>query len=150
MSADEGRYYLTEVPPETPDAGADPAPWTATTVVGKRLPRIDGYDRVSGSATYTADVILPGMLYGAILRCPHAHATVKRLDTAKAEQMPGVAAIMTPQSPGAEIPWCGARNGGAASSRSQTARVSSVRAPVSTRVQPSPSAKPQTLMWLSR
>jgi CO/xanthine dehydrogenase Mo-binding subunit len=111
VTRDDDRYYLTDVPPDTPDVGADPPPWTATTVVGKRLPRIDGYDRVSGSATYTADVILPGMLYGAILRCPHAHATVKRIDTSKAEKMPGVAAIMTHQSAGAEIPWYNSRTG---------------------------------------
>jgi CO/xanthine dehydrogenase Mo-binding subunit len=111
MTRDDDRYYLTEVPPDTPDGGAEPQPWTATAVVGKRLPRIDGYDRVSGTATYTADVLLPGMLYGAILRSPHAHAIVKRIDTTKAEKMPGVAAILTPTSPGADIPWYNSRSG---------------------------------------
>jgi xanthine dehydrogenase YagR molybdenum-binding subunit len=105
MSA-EDRYYLTDVPPQTPQpADERPAPWTATEVVGRPLTRIDAYERVSGSATYTADVILPGMLYGAILRCPHAHARVKRLDVARASGMPGVAAIVTDKTPGADIPW---------------------------------------------
>jgi len=76
MTSDD-RYYITDVPPETPEPADQPAPWTTTTVVGKRLPRVDAYERVSGEATYTADVLLPGMLYGAILRCPHAHAKVK-------------------------------------------------------------------------
>ena len=98
-------YYLTRVPPETPEPQAAPEPWQATTVVGKRTPRIDGYERVSGTAIYTSDVILPDMLYAAVLRCPHAHATVKKVDTSRAEKMPGVAAIITDTSPGADIPW---------------------------------------------
>ncbi len=110
MSADE-RYYITDVPPETPEPQGEPEPWTATTVVGKRLPRIDAYERVSGAAIYTSDVILPGMLYAATLRSPHAHAVVKQLDTSAAEKMPGVAAILTPTSPGADIPWYNTRSG---------------------------------------
>ncbi|HEY3380747.1 MAG TPA: xanthine dehydrogenase family protein molybdopterin-binding subunit [Vicinamibacterales bacterium] len=109
----EDRYYITEVPPETPEPAAPlaPEPWTSTAVVGKRLPRIDAYERVSGTATYTADVLLPDMLYAVVLRCPHAHATVKRIDTAKAEKMPGVAAILTDKSPGTDIPWFNSRAG---------------------------------------
>ena len=49
------------------------APWGETDVVGKPLPRVDGYQRVSGSAVYPHDLILPEMLYAAILRCPHAN-----------------------------------------------------------------------------
>jgi CO/xanthine dehydrogenase Mo-binding subunit len=105
MSTEE-RYYVTDIPPDTPEpADQAPAPWTTTEVVGRPLSKIDGYERVSGTAVYTADVILPGMLYAAVLRCPHAHATVKKIDTAKAEKMPGVAAIVTDQSPGANIAW---------------------------------------------
>jgi CO/xanthine dehydrogenase Mo-binding subunit len=80
-------------------------PWGETSVVGKRLARVDAYDRVSGSAVYTSDVILPDMLYAAILRCPHAHAKLTRLNITKAKSMPGVRAIMTDASPGANIPW---------------------------------------------
>ncbi|HEX7486866.1 MAG TPA: xanthine dehydrogenase family protein molybdopterin-binding subunit [Vicinamibacterales bacterium] len=107
----DDRYYVADVPPETPEPADQPAPWTTTTVVGRRLPRIDAYERVSGAATYTADVLLPGMLYAAVLRCPHAHATVKTVDTSKAEKMPGVAAILTDKSPGADIPWFNTRTG---------------------------------------
>ncbi len=110
MTSDD-RYYITDVPPETPEPADQPAPWTTTTVVGKRLPRVDAYERVSGEATYTADVLLPGMLYGAILRSPHANAKVKTIDTSKAEKMPGVAAVITDKTAGADIPWFNARTG---------------------------------------
>ncbi len=53
-------------------AEATVKPWGETTVVGKPIPRVDGYERVSGTAVYPLDVILPNMLYAAILRCPHA------------------------------------------------------------------------------
>lgn len=110
MTPDD-RYYVDGVPPETPPADDPPEPWTSTRVVGRRLTRIDAYERVSGSATYTADVILPDMLFGAVLRCPHAHARVRRIDTAKAEKMPGVAAVITGKSPGADVPWISSRSG---------------------------------------
>jgi CO/xanthine dehydrogenase Mo-binding subunit len=82
-----------------------PAPWGETSVVGKRLPRVDGYERVSGSAVYTIDVTYPDMLHAAIVRCPHAHARVKKVDTSRAEKMPGVRAVLTGDSPGAKLPW---------------------------------------------
>ncbi len=82
-----------------------PAPWGETSVVGKRLPRVDAYDRVSGSAVYAIDVTFPDMLHAAIVRCPHAHARVKKVDTSKAERMPGVRAVLTGDSPGAKLPW---------------------------------------------
>ena len=85
-------------------------PWTGETrIVGKGLPRVDAYEIVSGAAEYTADVILPEMLYAAILRCPHAHAMVKSIDTSAAEKMPGVVAVLTGKSPGADIPWYGGK-----------------------------------------
>ena len=110
MTPDD-RYYITGELPETPEPAEQPAPWASPTVVGRRLPRIDAYERVSGAAIYTSDVLLPGMLYGAILRCPHAHAMVKKVDTAKAEKMPGVVAILTDKTPGANIPWFNTRAG---------------------------------------
>ncbi len=83
--------------------------WGETRVVGKALPRVDAYERVSGAAGYTYDVILPNMIYAAILRSPHAHAMVKSLDTSAAEKMPGVVAVLTGKSPGADLPWYGGR-----------------------------------------
>ena len=101
----EAPYWLTDSEPETPQSEEYPAPWIDTDVVGSRLPRVDAYERVSGSAVYPHDVALPEMLHGAILRCPHANARVVRIDTSKAEKMPGVRAVLTPQSAGADIAW---------------------------------------------
>jgi CO/xanthine dehydrogenase Mo-binding subunit len=81
-------------------------PWTGETkLVGKAVPRVDAYERVSGTAEFTYDVVLPDMLHAAILRCPHAHAMVKSVDTSAAEKMPGVMGVLTGKSPGANIPW---------------------------------------------
>ena len=64
-------------------------------VVGKPLPRVDGREKVTGGARYTADVRLPGMLTAKILRSPHAHARITALDTSRAERLPGVHAVVT-------------------------------------------------------
>ena len=64
-------------------------------VVGTRPVRHDGADKVTGRALYGADVLLPGTLHGAILRSPHAHARIVSIDTAKAEQVDGVFAVVT-------------------------------------------------------
>lgn len=106
--ATENRYYLEpdESLPATPEPGEEPRPWPRNTkTVGTSPPRIDAYERVSGSALYTVDVSFPDMLHAAILRCPHPHARVRRIDTSRAERMPGVRAVMTHESPGADIPW---------------------------------------------
>jgi len=68
---------------------------TALNVVGHATPRIDAEQRVSGKATYTADVKLPGMLYARVLRSPHPHARITRIDDSKARALPGVKAIIT-------------------------------------------------------
>lgn len=64
-------------------------------VIGTRPVRPDGVDKVTGRAEYGADIHLEGMLYGAVLRSPHAHARIKRIDASKAEALPGVKAIVT-------------------------------------------------------
>ena len=64
-------------------------------VVGKRVARPDGIDKVTGKATYGADISAPGMLHGRILRSPHAHARIKSIDVSAAENAPGVKAIVT-------------------------------------------------------
>ena len=63
--------------------------------IGKRPPRIDALDKVTGKAIFAADVILPGMIYGKVLRSPHAHARIARLDTARARALEGVMAVVT-------------------------------------------------------
>jgi CO/xanthine dehydrogenase Mo-binding subunit len=62
--------------------------------VGTRPIRPDGIPKVTGTAKYGADFSLPGMLYGKILRSPHAHANIKSIDTSKAESLPGVQAVV--------------------------------------------------------
>lgn len=62
--------------------------------------KVDGVGQVTGAAQYTDDVTLPRMLYGKILRSPHAHAKILSIDTTKAEALPGVLAVMV----GAELP----------------------------------------------
>ena len=66
-------------------------------VVGTRPIRHDGLDKVTGRARFGADIHLPGMLYGKILRSPHAHARIRAIDTSKAEALPGVKAVVTAQ-----------------------------------------------------
>jgi len=65
------------------------------TVVGKPLHRRESYEKVTGNAKYAGDIKLPGMLHAKILRSPHAHARILRIDAGKAEAMPGVKAILT-------------------------------------------------------
>lgn len=64
-------------------------------VIGTRPIRHDGYDKVTGRALYGADIQLAGILHGAILRSPHAHARITSIDTSKAAALPGVKAVVT-------------------------------------------------------
>ena len=68
--------------------------------VGTRPVRPDGVPKVTGAAKFGADYHLPGMLYGMVLRSPHAHARIRSIDTSRAEALPGVKAVMT----GADLP----------------------------------------------
>src|SRR5947207_14457387 len=63
--------------------------------VGTRPIRPDGVPKVTGRAMYGADLAMPGMLWGKILRSPHAHARIRKIDTTKAAALPGVKAVMT-------------------------------------------------------
>jgi CO/xanthine dehydrogenase Mo-binding subunit len=63
--------------------------------VGTRPIRPDGVPKVTGRAQYGADLAMPGMLVGRILRSPHAHARIRSIDTSKAAALPGVKAIVT-------------------------------------------------------
>ena len=68
---------------------------TTYNVLGTRPIRHDGADKVTGRALYGADLQLARMVHGAVLRSPHAHARILRLDTSKAEALPGVFAVVT-------------------------------------------------------
>ena len=63
--------------------------------IGKQTPRYDGFDKVTGRARYGDDLIVPGMLFGKILRSPHAHAKILSIDTSKVKALKGVKAVMT-------------------------------------------------------
>ncbi|OGO59657.1 MAG: hypothetical protein A2025_00170 [Chloroflexi bacterium RBG_19FT_COMBO_47_15] len=64
-------------------------------VIGQRVHRVDGPEKVTGSAKYTFDMVLPNMLYGKILRSPHPHAKILNIDTSQAEKLIGVKAVVT-------------------------------------------------------
>lgn len=100
-----GDYHVPGPQPETKSPEGKPPPWTTTTVVGQPLSRVDAYDRVSGTAVFPSDVTLPDMLFGAILRCPHANARVLSVDTRVAATMPGVRAVLSNADTEAAIPW---------------------------------------------
>ena len=69
-------------------------------MVGTRPVRPDGVEKVTGKARFGADLILPGMLHGKVVRSPHAHARIVSIDTSAAESMEGVKAVIT----GADFP----------------------------------------------
>lgn len=64
-------------------------------VVGTRPIRHDGIDKVLGRAQYGADLKLPGLIHGAVLRSPYAHARIKRIDASRAAQVTGVFSVIT-------------------------------------------------------
>jgi CO/xanthine dehydrogenase Mo-binding subunit len=72
------------------DAGS-----TTFKTIGSRPVRPDGVDKVTGRARFGADMSAPGMLVGRVLRSPHAHARIRKIDTSKAEALPGVKAVIT-------------------------------------------------------
>src|SRR6202521_587149 len=71
--------------------------------VGHPQPRIDALERVTGKATYTNDIQLPGMLYARILRSPHPHARIRMIDISKALALPGVKTILTHEN--CQVVW---------------------------------------------
>ncbi len=75
------------------EAGAVAEP--STSVVGQDTPLIDGIEKVTGRARYTADLPFPGALVGRILRSPIAHGVIRGIDTRKARALPGVRAVIT-------------------------------------------------------
>ncbi len=65
--------------------------------VGKPIGRVEGPAKVTGAAAYSADIRLPGMIWGKALRSPLPHARIVRIDTSAAERLPGVLAVLTAQ-----------------------------------------------------
>jgi len=67
------------------------------TLIGTSARRIEGSEKVTGKTVFTADVDLPGMLWGKVLRSPHPHARIRSIDTSAALIVPGVKAVVTGQ-----------------------------------------------------
>jgi xanthine dehydrogenase YagR molybdenum-binding subunit len=89
--------------------GEEPQPWEAGRefgVVGKPVSRVDGRERVTGAAKYTYDMHPPGMLYAAVLRCPHPRARIVSVDTSEAGKLPGVRAVLSKVN-APDISWSG-------------------------------------------
>src|ERR1700757_95768 len=63
--------------------------------IGKPAPKIEGVEKVSGKALYTADHLLPGTIWGKALRSPYPHARIVRVDTSRAKALPGVMLVLT-------------------------------------------------------
>ncbi|MDH5604187.1 MAG: molybdopterin-dependent oxidoreductase, partial [Cyclobacteriaceae bacterium] len=87
-------HTLKEIEREVPVD--EPAAWPVNDklkYVGKSVKRFDAREKVTGKALYTADISLPGMLIGKMLRSPHPHATIRSIDTSSAESLPGVYAV---------------------------------------------------------
>lgn len=77
-------------------------------ILGRKTPKVDAIDKVTGRAQFGADVPLPRLLIGKVLRSPHAHARIRRIDTLKAAALPGVHAVITGDdlptvTPGAQL-----------------------------------------------
>ena len=75
--------------------------------IGRRMGRVDGLAKSTGHAKYTYDYNPKGLLYGAFVRSPFAHARIKNIDTSEAEKIAGVKAVEIVQRPGSEIHWAG-------------------------------------------
>lgn len=76
------------------------------TVIGKSIPAKDAKEKVTGTIKYAADFSLPGMVYGKILRSIHPHAIIKKIDTSKAELLPGVLGVVTHED-APDLDWHG-------------------------------------------
>ena len=73
-------------------------------VVGQRVQRIEGFEKVTGDSKFIADIFLPGMLVGKVLRSPFPHARIRHIDISKAEKLPGVRAVVTAEDT-IKRPW---------------------------------------------
>jgi len=88
--------YLSIIDAVASVSGSAPVspPISSVTPVSS-VPRSDAEDKVCGNTLYAADIVMPGMLHGAILRSPHTHADLVRIDTSRAAELPGVLAVVT-------------------------------------------------------
>jgi xanthine dehydrogenase YagR molybdenum-binding subunit len=99
---------VPEVQAPARPAGHAKYPWPDKgRVLGTRVSRLDGPAKTTGRAKYSYDIARPGMLYGRILRSPHAHARVRTIDITAAQQAPGVRAAMATIQAGQKVVYAG-------------------------------------------
>src|SRR4051812_14812049 len=77
-------------------------------LLGGKIARLDGPAKATGRAKYSYDINRPGMLHAVMVRCPHAHASIKKIDTAAAEKAPGFRALHRIAREGEELYFAGA------------------------------------------
>jgi xanthine dehydrogenase YagR molybdenum-binding subunit len=83
-------------------------PWPKNRrLLGKKHPRVDGPQKSTGRAKYSYDINRPGMLHAVMLRSPHAHAKIVKVDTSEAEKMPGFKAVVILADAGKEVYYAG-------------------------------------------
>ena len=63
--------------------------------IGQSVSRFEDPRLLRGGGRYVGDIVLPGMVFGYVLRAPHAHARIRSIDTSKAKAAPGVLAVLT-------------------------------------------------------
>src|SRR4051812_8603307 len=100
QSEDGQDQYTAVEDPQLPRWETD----TPLKIVGRSPSRLEGREKVTGRAEYSYDVRLPGQLQARVLRSPHPHARVRRVDTSKAAALPGVRAVLSFEN-APEIPW---------------------------------------------
>jgi len=76
-------------------------------IIGSKIPRVDGLEKVTGEAKFTADLRFPGMLEAKVLRSPLPHVAIESIDARKAEALPGVVAVLTRDDLGDINPFYG-------------------------------------------
>jgi putative selenate reductase molybdopterin-binding subunit len=89
------RWYAKDRP--SPALVISPPEMEPLNVVGKPQPKVDGVKLAMGRPVFTGDIEMAGMLYGALLTSPHAHARIKNIDASRARRLPGVYAVLTHQ-----------------------------------------------------
>ena len=116
-------------------------------VIGTKVQRLDGPDKATGRAKYSFDKNLPGMLQARMLRCPHAHARIKSIDTAAAEKTPGFRALHGSPRPATNCFMPGRRSSPSPPTRRSTPRTVCVRSGSNTPFCRTPSRKSMRCGW---
>jgi len=105
-------------------------------IIGKPYKRVDGPAKSSGKAKYSSDANLPGMLFGVLVTCPHAHARVTSVDMGAAEKSAGVKAVHVISPAGTEIQWAGTEVAAIAATSEPLARDAARKVKVAYEVMP--------------